>query len=154
DTANPPSLASSRRSSLANDESTITDFRAQIPTTVSHPSISAIVSSPSPIRVHLFEWSPLSLGWYMSVLWSLIFTAEMTIAPTSSTAATLTGAGSIAGPVGVWNGTNVKLFQVATEGKREGPSLSQPRGAVDAVGSRLVQGVQGLNLGGLVGRMG
>ena len=90
----------------------------------------------------------------MSVLWSLIFTAEMTIAPASSTAATLTGAGSIAGPVGVWNGTNVKLFQVATEGKREGPSLSQPRGAVDAVGSRLVQGVQGLNLGGLVGRVG
>ncbi len=90
----------------------------------------------------------------MSVLWSLIFTAEMTIAPTSSTAATLTGQGVMAGPVGVRNGTYVKLFQVATEGNREGPSLSAPRGAVDAVGSRLVQGVQGLNLGGLVGRVG
>lgn len=150
DSSNP----SSRRGSAANDESTITDFRAQIPTTANHPAISAILASPSPIRVHLFEWSPLSLGWYMSVLWSLIFTAEMTITPASSTAATLTGAGGAAAPVGVWNGTHVKLFQVATEGRREGPSLSQPRGAVDAVGSRLVQGVQGLNLGGLVGRVG
>ncbi|KIW68334.1 hypothetical protein PV04_04287 [Phialophora macrospora] len=173
DTTNPPSLASSRRSSLAADEtlspaatstftnnmtttntSTLSGFRSHIPSTSTHPSIAAILASPSPIRVHLFEWSPLSLGWYMSVLWSLIFTAEMTIAPTSSTAATLTGQGTMAGPVGVWNGTNVKLFQVATEGKREGPSLSAPRGAVDAVGTRLVQGVQGLNLGGLVGRVG
>ncbi|ETI24371.1 hypothetical protein G647_03740 [Cladophialophora carrionii CBS 160.54] len=173
DTTNPPSMASSRRSSLAADEtlpspttptttdmastnmsSTPSSFRSQIPSTSTHPSIAAILASPSPIRVHLFEWSPLSLGWYMSVLWSLIFTAEMTIAPTSSSAATLTGQGTMAGPVGVWNGTNVKLFQVATEGKREGPSLSAPRGAVDAVGTRLVQGVQGLNLGGLVGRVG
>ncbi|EXJ91770.1 hypothetical protein A1O3_00320 [Capronia epimyces CBS 606.96] len=152
--ADSPSIPSSRRSSLAHEDFTLTDFRSQIPSTANQPAISAILSSPSPIRVHLFEWSPLSLGWYMSVLWSLIFTAEMTIAPTSSTAATLTGAGATAAPVGVWNGTNVKLFQVATEGKREGPSLSQPRGAVDAVGSRLVQGVQGLNLGGLVGRVG
>ncbi|KIX09229.1 uncharacterized protein Z518_00308 [Rhinocladiella mackenziei CBS 650.93] len=154
DTANPSSVPSSRRSSLAHDDTTITDFRAQIPNTANHPAIAAVLSSPSPIRVHLFEWSPLSLGWYMSVLWSLIYTAEMTIAPASSTAATLTGKGAMAGPAGVWNGTNVKLFQVTTEGKREGPSLSQPRGAVDAVGSRLVQGVQGLNLGGLVGRVG
>jgi hypothetical protein len=56
--------------------------------------------------------------------------------------------------VGVWNGTLVKLFQVATEGRREGPSLSAPRGAVDAVGSRLVQGVQGLSLGGIGGIIG
>ncbi|EXJ93486.1 hypothetical protein A1O1_01878 [Capronia coronata CBS 617.96] len=154
DSTNSPSLPSSRRSSLANDDRTLSDFRSHIPSTANHPAIAAILSSPSPVRVHLFEWSPLSLGWYMSVLWSLIFTAEMNIVPTSSTTATLTGAGTIAAPVGVWNGTNVKLFQVATEGKREGPSLSQPRGAVDAVGSRLVQGVQGLNLGGLVSRVG
>jgi hypothetical protein len=145
------SHASSQRSSV---DSSATDLRTLIPTTAKHPSISPILASPIPIRVHLFEWSPLSLGWYMSVLWSLIFTSEMVIAPTSSTAATLTGTGGTAGPVGVWNSTYVKLFQVATEGQRQGPSLSQPRGAVDAVGSRLVQGVQGLNLGGLVGRVG
>lgn len=154
DNGNPPSVASSRRSSIANEDTVATDLRTQIPTTANHPAISAILASPSSIRVHLFEWTPLSLGWYMSVLWSLIYTAEMTIAPASSTAATLTGTGAVAGPVGVWNGSNVKLFQVATEGRREGPSLSQPRGAVDAVGSRLVQGVQGLNLSGLVGRVG
>lgn len=151
---NSPSLASSRRSSIANDDTSITEFRAYIPTTSKHPSIAHILASPCAIRVHFFEWSSLSLGWYMSVLWSLIFTAEMTIAPAAGTTATLTGTSGMAGPVGVWNSTNVKLFQVATQGKREGPSLSQPRGAVDAVGSRLVQGVQGLNLGGLVSRVG
>jgi hypothetical protein len=52
-----------------------------------------------------------------------------------------------AGTVGVWNGTAVRLLQVQ-EAKREGPSLSRPKGAVDPVGSKLVQGVQGLNLGG------
>lgn len=152
--AGPTSDPASGRPSSTEPDPTLSDFLQFIPTTKDHHLISAILASPSPIRVHLFEWSPLSLGWYMSVLWSLIFTAEMTIAPTSSTASTLTGGGGTAGPIGVWNGTHVKLFQVATEGKKEGPSLSQPRGAVDAVGSRLVQGVQGLNLGGLMGRVG
>lgn len=150
---------SSRRSSIADldpsPQPTLQSFLATLPETANHPQISPLLASPTPIKIHLFEWSPLSLGWYMSILYSLIFTAEMTIAPTASTASTLTagalsGSGA-AGAVGVWNGTNVKLFQV-TEARKEGPSLSQPRGAVDAVGSRLVQGVQGLNLGGLVGR--
>ena len=144
---------SSRRASLASQSSAIepslSTFLATLPDSSSHPLITPILAAPSPIRVHLFEWSPLSLGWYMSILWSLIYSAEMTIAPTSTTANTLTGTGGSAGPVGVWNATNVKLFAVA-EGSRIGPSLSQPRGAVDAVGSRLVQGVQGLGLGNFV----
>ena len=148
-TADP--AASSRRTSLASQSSgiepTLSTFLHTLPDSTAHPLIAPILASPSAIRVHLFEWSPLSLGWYMSVLWSLIFTAEMTIAPTSTTANALTGTGGSAGPVGVWNGTNVKLFAVATEGVRTGPSLAQPRGAVDAVGTRLVQGVQGLGLG-------
>lgn len=74
----------------------------------------------------------------------------MHIAPASTTANTLTGTGGSAGPVGVWNGTNVKLFAVQ-EAVRQGPSLAQPRGAVDAVGTRLVQGVAGLGLGDAVG---
>ena len=145
------SAASSRRTSLASQssgiEATLSTFLHTLPDSTAHPLIAPILASPAAIRVHLFEWSPLSLGWYMSVLWSLIFTAEMTIAPTSTTANALTGTGGSAGPVGVWNGTNVKLFAVATEGVRTGPSLAQPRGAVDAVGTRLVQGVQGLGLG-------
>ncbi|RMZ86754.1 hypothetical protein DV736_g6021, partial [Chaetothyriales sp. CBS 134916] len=148
------SAATSRRPSLADTSSSISplrDFLHSLPQSGSHPLIAPILASPSPIRVHLFEWSPLSLGWYMSVLWSLIYTAEMTIAPTSTTANSLTGTVSSAGPVGTWNGTNVKLFAVATEGVKQGPSLAQPRGAVDAVGSRLVQGVQGLSFGSMMG---
>jgi hypothetical protein len=51
------------------------------------------------------------------------------------------------GTVGVWNGTAIKLFRVQ-EGPAEGPSLSAPRGAVDAVGTSLVQGIGSLNLRG------
>lgn len=153
------STASSRRPSLQPDtnndpssgrHATLTDFLASLPDTADHPLISPILSHPSAIRVHLFEWSTLSLGWYMSILYSLIYTSEMHIAPASTTANTLTGTGGSAGPVGVWNGTNVKLFAVQ-EAVRQGPSLAQPRGAVDAVGTRLVQGVAGLGLGDAVG---
>lgn len=154
----PASANSSRRPSVQSDVSSavdtaapsLTDFLTTLPSTATHPQIAPLLASPSPIRVHLFEWSPLSLGWYMSVLYSLIFTAEMHIAPASTTANTLTGTGGSAGPVGTWNGTNVKLFAVQ-EGGRRGITLSQPRGAVDAVGSRLVQGVQGLGIGSTVG---
>ncbi|KAI9847904.1 MAG: hypothetical protein M1837_001421 [Sclerophora amabilis] len=87
---------------------------------------------PSPIRVHLFEWSPLSLGWYESLLWGLIFTNEMYVAK---------------GTVGVWNGTKIKLFKVQ-ESAAEGPTLLAPRGAVDAVGSNLVHRIGSLSLRG------
>jgi hypothetical protein len=50
------------------------------------------------------------------------------------------------GSVGVWNGTGIKLFMVK-EGVKEGPTLMRPKGAVDAVGSRIVQGIGGLRLG-------
>lgn len=50
------------------------------------------------------------------------------------------------GTVGVWNGTNVRLFRVEKEAAR-GPSLMKPMGAVDAVGSRLVSGVASLGVG-------
>jgi hypothetical protein len=87
----------------------------------------------------------------MSVLYSHIYATEMAISPSASTTSTSTalslGAGNTAGPVGVWNGTGVKLFAVQ-EGVKVGPSLAQPRGAVDAVGTRLVQGVAGLGIGG------
>lgn len=85
---------------------------------------------PSPPRVHLFEWSTLSLGWYESLLWSLIFTSEMVVQK---------------GTVGVWNSTNIKLFKVE-KGEAKGPTLRQPMGAVDAVGSNLVSRIGGLGL--------
>ncbi|KAI9828390.1 MAG: hypothetical protein M1832_002818 [Thelocarpon impressellum] len=91
---------------------------------------------PSPVRVHLFEWSPLSLGWYESLLWGLIFAGEMHVSK---------------GTVGVWNGTAIKLFRVQ-ETTASGPTLMAPRGAVDAVGSNIVQRIGSLNLRGGAGQ--
>ncbi|EFX02693.1 hypothetical protein CMQ_2622 [Grosmannia clavigera kw1407] len=97
---------------------------------------------PSPIRVHSFEWSPLSLGWYESLIWSFIFSSEMQVAR---------------GTVGVWNGTAIKLFRVQ-ETAPQGPSLTSPRGAVDAVGSNIVSRIGAINLrgsgGGITGTAG
>ena len=86
---------------------------------------------PTPPRVHLFEWTPLALGWYESLLWGFIFASEMVVQK---------------GTVGVWNGTFIRLFKVETVAAR-GPSLTKPMGAVDAVGSRLVSGVASLGIG-------
>lgn len=85
----------------------------------------------TPPRVHLFEWTSLSLGWYQSLLWGFIFASEMVVQK---------------GTVGVWNGTAVRLFKVETAAST-GPSLMKPMGAVDAVGSRLVSGVASLSVG-------
>lgn len=46
----------------------------------------------------------------------------------------------------MWNGTAIKLFHVK-EGVREGPTLMRPKGAVDAVGNRIVRGIGGLGIG-------
>ncbi|KAI4189275.1 MAG: hypothetical protein L6R41_001596 [Letrouitia leprolyta] len=78
---------------------------------------------PSPPRVHLFSWTPLALGWYESLLWGFIFASEMVVQK---------------GTVGVWNATNIRLFRVE-QMAASGPSLMKPMGAVDAVGSNLVQ---------------
>ena len=90
---------------------------------------------PSSIRVQLFEWSPLSLGWYESLLWSFVFSSEMQVQK---------------GTVGVWNSTNIKLFRVENSGPA-GPSLSSPRGAVDAVGSNIVSRLGNINLRSIPG---
>ncbi len=87
---------------------------------------------PSPVRVHSFEWSPLALGWYESLIWSFIFSSEMQVSR---------------GTVGIWNGTAIKLFRVQ-ETAAEGPSLTSPRGAVDAVGSNIVSRIGAINLRG------
>jgi hypothetical protein len=98
----------------------------------------------APVKIHTFEFTPLSLGWYQALLYSFIFGAEMSV-----------GAGR--GTVGVWNGTAIKAFRVQ-EGGREGVSLANPRGAVDAVGRNVVEGVGRLGLGervrGLAGAAG
>jgi hypothetical protein len=87
---------------------------------------------PSPVRVHSFEWSPLSLGWYESLLWAFVFSSEMQVSK---------------GTAGVWNGTSIRLFRVQ-ETAPEGPTLTSPRGAVDAVGSSIVSRIGNINLRG------
>lgn len=86
-------------------------------------------------QIYPFGWSPLSLGWYESLLWGFIFGGELALARS--------GAG---GGANVWKGTRVRLFRVQ-EAPAPGPSLMAPRGAVDAVGSTLVQRLGGLSLG-------
>ena len=95
-------------------------------------SASLSTIEPTPIRVHLFEWSPLSLGWYESLLWGFIFTSEMLV---------------VRGTAGVWNKTFIKLFRVQ-ETAAQAPSLASPRGAVDAVGGAIVNRIGSLNLRG------
>ncbi|KAF3064150.1 Protein HID1 [Daldinia childiae] len=87
---------------------------------------------PSSIRVHSFEWSPLALGWYESLVWSFVFASEMQVSR---------------GTVGVWNGTAIKLFKVQ-ETAAQGPTLTSPRGAVDAVGNNIVSRIGSINLRG------
>jgi len=91
---------------------------------------------PSPPRVHSFEWSPLALGWYESLLWGVIFASEMQFAR---------------GNMSVWNGTAIKLFRVQ-ETAAAGPTLTSPRGAVDAVGSNIVSRIGQINLRGNPGQ--
>ncbi|KAJ3492830.1 hypothetical protein NLG97_g5123 [Lecanicillium saksenae] len=89
----------------------------------------------APIKVHSFEWSPLSLGWYESMLWGVVYASEMQIAKGTS---------------GIWTGTGVKLFRIQ-ETAAAGPTLSSPRGAVDAVGSNIVSRLGQINLRGAGG---
>ncbi|CAJ2507814.1 Uu.00g090000.m01.CDS01 [Anthostomella pinea] len=91
-----------------------------------------VAIEPSPARVHSFEWSPLALGWYESLVWSFVFASEMQVSK---------------GTVGIWNGTAIKLFKVQ-ETAAEGPTLTSPRGAVDAVGSNIVSRIGSINLRG------
>ncbi|KAK2733696.1 hypothetical protein FQN57_001976 [Myotisia sp. PD_48] len=111
---------------------------SEMPSFAEEPHIQALLSEPSPIRVHMFEWSPLSLGWYESLLWGFIFASEMVVGSASNSAP---------GTIGVWNGTGIRLFKVQ-ETAAQGPTLLAPKGAVDAVGSNLMQRIGNLNLRG------
>ncbi|KAI0446560.1 high-temperature-induced dauer-formation protein-domain-containing protein [Xylaria telfairii] len=91
-----------------------------------------VAIEPSAVRVQSFEWSPLALGWYESLIWSFVFASEMQVAK---------------GTVGLWNGTSIKLFKVQ-ETAAAGPTLTSPRGAVDAVGNNIVSRIGSINLRG------
>ncbi|KAK4868141.1 hypothetical protein LT330_007339 [Penicillium expansum] len=109
-----------------------------LPSFAEEPEVTSIISEPTPVRVQSFEWSALSMGWYESLLWGFIFSSEMVVGSAS---------GATPGTVGVWNGTAIKLFRVQ-EAAAQGPTLLAPKGAVDAVGSNLVQRIGNLSLRG------
>ncbi|KAJ2974069.1 hypothetical protein NUW58_g8777 [Xylaria curta] len=88
--------------------------------------------SPSPATLTAIKRSQDPLGWYESLIWSFIFASEMQVAK---------------GTVGLWNGTGIKLFKVQ-ETAPAGPTLTSPRGAVDAVGSNIVSRIGSINLRG------
>lgn len=82
----------------------ITEVGSQIPEAATDEAALAVIRKArepivekSPIRVHLFEWSPLALGWYESLLWGFVFSSELAYSK---------------GSAGVWNSTVVRLFRV------------------------------------------
>lgn len=97
---------------------------------IQHVDIVGI--EPAPIKLQSFEWNQLSLGWYESLLWGIIFASEMQISR---------------GALGIWSGTAVRLFRVQ-EAAPSAPSLTSPRGAVDAVGSNIVSRIGQINIRG------
>lgn len=124
----------SQLSPLISSLSSPTDApTATIVRTIQNAQIRGI--DPSPIKIQYFEWTPLSLGWYESLLWSFVYTSEIQIQK---------------GTAGVWTGTHVKLFRVENVAAT-GPTLNSPRGAVDAVGSNIVSRIGNINLRGVGG---
>ncbi|KAJ5947907.1 hypothetical protein N7466_000922 [Penicillium verhagenii] len=111
---------------------------SNLPSFAEEPQVKSIILEPTPPRAQSFEWSALSMGWYESLLWGFIFSSEMVVG---------SAAGATAGTVGVWNGTGIRLFRVQ-EAAAQGPTLLAPKGAVDAVGSNLVQRIGNLSLRG------
>ncbi|KAJ5637152.1 Nuclear pore complex component [Penicillium lividum] len=111
---------------------------SNLPSFAEEPQVKSIISEPTPVRAQSFEWSALSMGWYESLLWGFIFSSEMVVGSAS---------GATPGTVGVWNSTGIRLFRVQ-EAAAQGPTLLAPKGAVDAVGSNLVQRIGNLSLRG------
>ncbi|KAK6439333.1 hypothetical protein LTR95_004458 [Oleoguttula sp. CCFEE 5521] len=103
-----------------------------IPTLPAASLSSPLTDLPAPPKVQHFHWSPLALGWYLSMLWGFIYAADGLNNPGSN---------------GLWAGTHVKLFLVERRADG-GVSLRRPKGAVDAVGGEIARRVAGLGFGG------
>ncbi|RMY61613.1 hypothetical protein D0863_11219 [Hortaea werneckii] len=87
----------------------------------------------SPPSAQAFQWTSLSLGWYISLLWGLIYASD---------------ANSNKGINGIWTGTNIKLFSIVASSAHGAVSLSSPKGAVDAVGDSIARRISSLSFKG------
>lgn len=83
-----------------------------------------------------FVWNDSSLGWYESILWGSIFEKEHQVGAAMHDAPSVVSPSVIT--VGVWNGTDIKLFKVR-EVAPSGPTFLRPKGAVDAVADTVIQ---------------
>ncbi|KAF0344411.1 ubp5 interacting protein ftp10 [Gigaspora margarita] len=81
-------------------------------------SLVGILSPPQPIFIRKFQWSEASVVWFASMLWAQVYLASSS-------------------HLGIFNGTNVKLFLVKSSTK-EGQRLK------NAIGSAVSEGVQGV----------
>ncbi|TKA38272.1 hypothetical protein B0A54_09212 [Friedmanniomyces endolithicus] len=97
------------------------------PTAPQHPD--EVTASP---RVQAFQWTSLSLGWYLGLLWGLVYSSDVA---------------AHRGINGVWTGTGIKLFGVLA-GPGQGISLKSPKGAVDYVGDAIALRIGSLSFGG------
>ncbi|KAK3667360.1 hypothetical protein LTR22_001876 [Elasticomyces elasticus] len=99
------------------------DASAVPTTTTEHPILTA---SP---RVQAFQWTSLSLGWYLGLLWGLVYSSDVA---------------ANRGISGIWTGTSIKLFGVLSSAGG-GISLRSPLGAVDAVGNAIASRIGSLS---------
>ena len=74
------------------------------------------------VKVQTFRWTPLSLGWYLSMVWGWVYAGDT---------------------ARIWMGTSIRLFNVLSQ-KNE-ISLRSPRGAVDAVGDTIARRIGSLS---------
>ncbi|KAK0356729.1 hypothetical protein LTS02_002788 [Friedmanniomyces endolithicus] len=101
---------------------------APMPTTTPQHA-DEVTASP---RVQAFQWTSLSLGWYLGLLWGLVYSSDVA---------------AHRGINGVWTGTGIKLFGVLA-GPGQGISLRSPKGAVDYVGDAIALRIGSLSFGG------
>ncbi|KAK4541104.1 hypothetical protein LTR36_008329 [Oleoguttula mirabilis] len=96
---------------------------AAVPTTTAEHAGWKPGEEVAPPTSQAFQWTSLSLGWYLSLLWGFVYASDVA---------------TNKGMNGVWTGTSIKLFTIlASQGGNV--SLRSPKGAVDAVGSSIVQ---------------
>lgn len=96
---------------------------------IRHQHANTSLAEPEEAKVQAFQWTSLSLGWYLSLLWGLVYASDV---------ATNKGVN------GIWTGTAIKLFNIKAS-HDGGISLRSPKGAVDAVGNTIVQRLGSLN---------
>jgi len=86
---------------------------------------------PNKHILHKFFIQPPFTAMYAAFYWGLVVSQDVERASASGS--------------GIWSSTKIKLFRIKA-GQVQAPSLFSPKGAVDAVGETLVNGLQNLTL--------